>query len=196
MAIRVFVRTEPIRNVRLGLRRLQREVKGQAWRELLSQSAVNLDLELRRQWGQDMTVRNRAFRDNMFRIVRGRIVAGRPVTPYRVENRTADEMLWLQIYGGIRRPERAQFLKIPPTPAQYGVNIPRYASSYVSRGGGRLHLVIPRGNSVELLASLRRTATIRPRYNIQNAINRVDREISRNGDRVFQRHIDRWDASL
>ena len=195
MAIRIHVDTDRIRRVRQSLIRLQRNTKGNAWKELLDSAARDVEQGLRRQWGVDMRVRDRGFQQTMYRIIPSQVAAGIPTSPSRVMNRSADTMLRLQVHGGIRRPERATRLKIPPGPARYGIPIPRTPQTFVDGTGRHLLRRLP-GGGVEFLASLRRNALIPPRYRIQIPIRQVEVGLRRRGDRILQRHIDRWEATV
>ena len=111
--MRIIIDTTQLRRFRdVSLRRLQRNVKGNAWKEILDSEAELLAEGLRRQWGVDMTVRNRSFQRNMFRVTASRVSGGVPTRGSRVENASADTMLRLQVRGGIRRPEKAQYFQL------------------------------------------------------------------------------------
>ena len=174
----------PIRNPRNLLERVRKRAVPFAMKAALDMIAADLKLQLVRQWKRDLprTRRRRTFPRNVIRVRKAFVnKQGLVVRPARVVSVAGNDVIRLQMRGGIRKPHgKALFI-----PGGGKRSVRRSDKNY--KAGQYLFKHMRSGD--RYLAVFAKSAKYRPRFNPMPALNRTARKAPGIAARRFEKEL-------
>lgn len=180
MPVRVSVDVQARRAVR-QLARVRTKGVFAAQRATMTAGAALLLTALQRQWEADMAPRRRSFPRSVLRKHKAFVdfKTGHVKRPARVVSIAADDLLRLQIRGGLRLPKKGRSLLVPATR--------RRSKAQLYRAGDYLFRPLKRKD--RYAGVLVRSARIPRRWRVAQAVRRVERLLPRVALRELRREL-------
>ena len=133
-----------------------------------------------------------------FVIKKAKITGGEISRKTQVFNHpNVDDILRLQIRGGIRTPEKAENLLIRTDRSKWGRSFTQNqrGRQYVSEDGRRIYRKFARKDD-KVVAFLRKQASVPKRYNIAKPVRDIEKKIPFFGNLYLRSEIKKWEDKL